>query len=131
MSAEITLQYLLKVQNPQAPAAGQSPFQRQLSATLQITQNAVGESAGVLSVATSAGGTALPVGGVTTSGVCVLTNLDKTNFVKAGVKVSGTFYPFARLKPGETCIARIDPGATVYLVADTAAANVAYDLLQD
>lgn len=106
-------------------------FKRTLGDQVQLTQDALGESTGIMPVPTTPGGTVLPVGGVTTSGVIYLKNLDDTNYVQLGTQVSGTFYPVLRLKPGDIAVWRLDPTATLRLLANTAACNVAYSLFQD
>lgn len=110
---------------------GQTPFQDGATAQLQLDQNGVGEDAGVMSVPTTGGGTVLTVTNVTTLGWIVLTNLDLTNFVTYGPTSGGAIVALGKLKPSETAILRLKPGVTLRLLADTAAAQVAYKLFQD
>src|SRR4051812_28146136 len=44
---------------------------------------------------------------VATLGYATIRNLDVTNYVQLGLVVSATFYPFAKLKPGEACQLRL------------------------
>lgn len=67
---------------------------------------------------------------LTVPGWCYLANFDTTNFIQIGVLVSATFYPLARLGPGECFMIKLDPamvvtGASVlYAKADTAACDM-------
>ncbi len=123
MANEIVLSIALTV--------AKSGFKHSLNDQLQATQNALGESSGIMVVPTTPGGTVLPVGNVSTSGVIYLKNLDTTNYVQCGIQVSGTFYPLPRLNPGDIAVWRLDPTATLRLMANTASCNVAYSLFQD
>jgi hypothetical protein len=78
----------------------------------------------IQSVPTTAGGTAMPMGSVTTPGWALFKNLDVTNYVELLSAVSGT--TFARLKAGEVALLRLPPGMT----APAALANTAAVLLQ-
>lgn len=80
---------------------------------------------------TTAGGTAIPMGGVVTPGWMILQNLDATNFAKVMTAVAGTV--FARLKKAEPpMVFRIDPGLTApAIIADTASVICAYLILED
>ena len=131
MANEISLQFTLNVQNPSSPLAGTTPFSDKASDNLSLTQATLGESAGVMSVPTTAGGTVLPVGGVSTNGYAFFKNLDATNYVQIGIKVTGTFYAVLKLKPNESGVIRIDPSAALYCLANTAAVNLQYKLFQD
>ena len=67
---------------------------------------------------------------VGTEGYAFFRNLDATNFVQIGVDVSGTFYPFAKLKAGEAAVLRLATG-TIYAKADTASVDLAAWVLED
>lgn len=98
--------------------------------TLSIT--GVNYQQGTFSVPTSAGGTAIPKGGVGTVGWIILQNLDPTNYVQVLCAASGT--AFARLLPNEPPIVlRLDQsGANVpAFIANTAACEVAYLLIEN
>lgn len=74
-------------------------------------------------IPTSAGGTALSLGGVSTPGWCMLVNRDSANYVDVLTAVSGT--PFARMLPNEPFLLRFNPGITApALQANTASVLV-------
>ena len=133
MANEISFSVRLSVSNPSAGSvpAGTLPATDSLTQQLSLTQNAPGESAGVMSVPTTAGGTVLPVGSVTTSGFVTLTNLDANNYVQYGPTSAGAIVVCGKLKPGETAVFRLDPSATLRLLANAAAVNVQFKLFQD
>ncbi len=133
MANEITTNYSLTFQNPAAGAlaTGQAPLKDSFSEQCQFTQTTPGLAAGMIIVPTAAAGTALPLSGVTTAGWLLLRNLDTTNYVQFGIQITGTFYPFGRLKPGEFALCRLDSTAVLYLRANTLAAAVQYKLLND
>lgn len=88
---------------------------------------------GTLTVPTTATGTLIDLTALTTPGWARFKNVDPTNFIKVGLQVGGTFYPFARLLPGagtgtdddgQEIIVPMEPGISVYAVADTAAAKL-------
>lgn len=73
---------------------------------------------------------ALTIGSdVGTAGWGEFRNLDTTNFVQIGLDVAGTFYPFAKLLPGESFPV---PLATkdLYAKADTAAVQLELTVLE-
>ena len=81
----------------------------------------------------AAGGTAgvaLTFAALTTGGLGYFTNLDTTNFVEIGLQVAGTFYPFAKLKAGESYPFRLAV-LTLYARANTAAVDLEYEALND
>jgi len=51
-------------------------------------------------------------------GFCIIHNLDPTNYIRWGFS-TGVYG--GRLKPGEYCFFRLNPGSTLFLVANTAA----------
>lgn len=77
----------------------------------------------VKSVPTTAAGTALDLASISTQGFAHFINLDATNFIEIGVQVSGTFYPFVKLKAGEACLLPLGTSAP-YARADTSAVNL-------
>jgi hypothetical protein len=87
-------------------------------------------SEGAKSIPTTAAGTALPMGDVTTAGMSFFRNLDANNYIELGVQVAGTFYPFAKLKPGEVFTGRLGTVAP-YARANTAAAVLEFAIFQD
>lgn len=80
------------------------------------------------SVPTTAGGTALPLGNVTTPGYCFIRNTDPTNFVT--IKPAAAGVDTLKLKAGEFAVFRFAAAAPA-LLADTAACVVEFLLLQD
>lgn len=90
-------------------------------------------SSGVQNIPTTAGGTAFAFGaGVTTLGWAWFVNLDAANFVQIGVQTAGpTFTPLIKLKAGEWGMFRLNPGTTVYALANTAAVDVEFGVLDD
>ena len=61
---------------------------------------------------------------ITNKGFTYFGNLDSTNYVEIGVDVSATFYPIAKLSPGESAIMRLSPSVAVYAQANTAAVRL-------
>lgn len=106
------------------PSAGTGYVDTLQSQTFKFTQSVAGAETGIFAVPTTANGTLLPVTLLTTQGWAFLQNLDATNYVQLGVRVAGTFYPFARLLAGEFALVRLDSGAVVYALANTATCNV-------
>ena len=96
----------------------------QVAATLTGT----GMADGVVSIGTGAGGTALPLGSVATPGVCVIANLDATNYVTLGYDDSG-FVAVMKILPGGFVVVHLDGAiAAPYLKADTDACLVSYTI---
>lgn len=83
----------------------------------------------VFSVPTTAGGTAIPLGGVVDAGGWAwFQNNDPTNYVDILTAVSGT--AFLRLMPGEAMVMRLNPGITApAALAHTAAVELEYLIL--
>lgn len=97
-----------------------------------ITQNTRGGGIpGQMTAGTGTNGTNVTTTGITTLGWCFLKNLDGTNYVEWGPVDSGTLYPVARLKPGESCVFRISPGKTLAVKANTADCKVQVLILED
>src|SRR5271157_5864967 len=83
----------------------------------------------IFTVPTSAGGTAIPLGGVATpGGYLFVKNNDATNYVQLLTATSGT--AFCRLNAGEMAVLRLDAGLTApAALAHTAACEIQYLLL--
>lgn len=83
----------------------------------------------IMSVPTTAGGTAIPLGGVSSpGGWWWFQNNDPTNYVDILTAVSGT--AFLRLMPGEGFPVRLNPGLTApAALAHTAAVELMYTAL--
>jgi len=66
---------------------------------------------------------------VTVPGKGIFRNCDATNFVQIGIVVSGVFYPFIKLAPGQghpVCLANI----TLYAQADTAPVDLEFRIYE-
>jgi hypothetical protein len=92
---------------------------------LKITMSGSNYIQNILSVATSE--TALPKGSITTPGLCLVVNLDTTNFVK--VRGASGAVDCIKIPAGELALFR-HSGTSPYLIADTAACRVAYLLIE-
>ena len=91
-------------------------------------------AAGIVSIPTSAGGTALSLDGITTAtmGYAFFRNIDATNFVQIGVRdASSNFLAFAKLKAGEVAIVRMNQTNPPYALANTAAVVLQFTILAD
>ena len=96
---------------------------------ISITQTTARIQKGTQSIPTTAAGTAITLGGVTTAGVCYFRNLDANNYIELGVQSGGVFYATVKLKPGETAAFR--HAGTPYARANTAAAVLQYGIYED
>jgi hypothetical protein len=67
-------------------------------------------------------------GELSTQGYLFLQNLDVTNYVRWGF---GTGAYGGRLEPGEFAMFRLNPGTTLYLIANTAACKVTVKAFED
>ncbi len=93
---------------------GDFQYQNLKSSYLSDMTTAGGGNPGTVSVTTSQ--VAVSTTGLTKAGICIIQNLDDTNFIEFGP----TGAPIGKLLPGEIATFRIADGATVYLIADTA-----------
>lgn len=129
MANEITVASFLQYVNSAAGIPQVSfPF---TNATKQVSIAGKNYVLGTKSFPTTAGGTAIPLGGVSTSGGwAIFQNLDATNYAQILNAVSGTV--FARLTPADPPIVlRLDDGvAAPAILANTAAVEVAYMILE-
>jgi hypothetical protein len=73
---------------------------------------------------------ALDLGSLTTPGFAVFQNLDATNYIEIGIDVSGTFYPFMKLNPGDQGMVKLGTTAP-YALADTASISLFYIIYDD
>jgi len=79
----------------------------------------------VFNVPTTAGGTAIPKGGVGNGGFFIFLNTDPTNYVQILNAVGGTV--LLRIGPGEPAMGRFDPTVTApAAVANSGAVDLAY-----
>ena len=122
MPNEITASFSLKLINGKLIDNYTSPSLRISQATAKLVRD-------VQSIATGAHA-ALNLGGVSTPGVGVFSNLDGTNFVDIGSDDGGTFHPFLRLKAGEQQFIRLSTNAP-YALADTGAIDLFYIIYED
>ena len=123
MADEITVNVKLAVNKG-------SLVQRFESGSLTFDMTGSVAAGGVSSIPTTAAGTALNVGSVSTAGWAYLRNTDDTNFVEVGVQVAGTFYPAIKLKAGEAGVVRLGTNSP-YARANTLAVNLQYFIFQD
>ncbi len=85
---------------------------------------------GMMSVPTTAGGTAIPVSNLANLGIACFKNNDPTNYVDLYTAVSGTL--FARLLPGDIALFRFNPGVTApAAIAHTLAVNLEFLILEN
>ena len=93
--------------------------------TLDMTGTG-GPTPGYITVGTSEESTAFPELG--TLGWVIMKNLDLTNYVRWGF-ATGVYG--GRLEPGETATFRLNPGSTLFLIANTAACKCLIYGLED
>ena len=87
---------------------------------LSVTQAAIGgPTPGMQAIGASE--ESIAFGELTVKGWVILQNLDATNYVRWGFS-TGVYG--GRLEPGEYAMFRLNPGATIFLIADTAACKV-------
>lgn len=122
MAREITMLQQLTV------SKGALSISRKIPTTIDMTGNRSSE--GAFSVAAGSEGVAIPVGDLSTAGVYSLLNTDATNYIEIGIQVAGTFYPFGKLKPGESMQGRLGTNAP-YARAHTAACVLEFHIVED
>lgn len=121
MANEIKAAATLKVDN------GNASFARTIS-EVNFTQSAAGGNGSIMSVPTTAAGTAVPLGSLTggTLGWAIFRNTDATNFVEIGIQTGGVFYSFGKLLAGEFALIPLSVANAPYTRADTAAVNLEF-----
>lgn len=72
---------------------------------------------------------AVNMGDVSAAGCFIFLNTDPANYVEVGIDVSGTFYPFIKLLPGESSAGRLGTNAP-YAKANTAAVVLDFTVLE-
>lgn len=92
-----------------------------------ITQTGVDHQAGTQSIGTSEETLAWS-SDIGDEGYLFIRNTDATNFVQIGFS-TGVYG--IRLKAGEFALIRLEPAATIYIKADTAAVTVQYIMYED
>jgi len=120
MANEITYNIFFEVEK------GGAKFTR-ATGSQNITVSGDHIAAGTQNVGTSA--EALEKGGITTTGMLYIHNLDGTNFVEVGYDDTG-FKPTVKVKAGEYAAFRLTQ-STPQVKADTAAVNIEYILVED
>lgn len=93
---------------------------------LSITQTGQGQWRPVLSIGTTEESYS-SFGDVATPGRCIIQNLDDTNYVKVGFS-TGVYG--LRIPPGEHIDVRLEPGLTLYMIANSAACKVLIWILE-
>lgn len=97
------------------------------SATYKVTQAAQQYHAFLWNIGTTEESQA-SFGDIATLGWTYILNTDNTNFVKIG---KATTSYFMRLKAKEGAWVRLEPGITLYAIADTAACKVLFKFYND
>ena len=69
-------------------------------------------------------------GDVASPGWALFRNLDATNYLEIGIDVAATFYPVAKLEPGEIALFRLGTAA-LYARANTATCALEKTVLSD
>ncbi len=88
-----------------------------------VTQSTLGGGGpGYLSIGTSEEVVAFT--DIGTLGYCYIKNLDTTNYVTFGPESGAAMVAVGRLKAGESCVLRLEPGITFRMKANTAAVKV-------
>lgn len=124
MADEITINLRLQVSNGFL-------VHREDPGVLGVTMTGKNGTGGIQNIV--AGGTAgetITMGDTGTAGYAFFRNTDTANFVEIGIQVTGTFYPFVKLKAGESCVLRLGTN-TPYARSNTATTNLQYFILSD
>jgi len=122
MSQEITSSLSLSIAN------GNLSFSRSISNKIDMAGTHFGEVAQTIGTTEEA----LAINtDIATLGIALFRNLDATNYVTIGIVVSATYYPFARLKPGEAYPLRLEPGVAYYAKAHTASVVLEHAVAED
>ncbi len=89
-----------------------------------------GPSPGALLIATA--GTDIDLSELATPALCVITNLDTTNFLEYGIWDGATFHELGEVQPGEFYVLRLSRNLTgLRLKADTAACEAIVEAFDD
>lgn len=87
-------------------------------------------SEGVMSFPTDAGGTAIPMNGVTAPGYAQFLNLSNEDFVEVGIVVSTVFYPLLKISPGSYQDLELSPDQDWYARGVGNAVDLQFSILQ-
>lgn len=120
MANEINLAVSLQIQK------GLLAENFQLRGSFTLSAASPMKAAGIASIGFAAH-EPIPLQDVATRGFALFRNIETANYVDVGVEVGGTFYPFARLQPGECAVLRLGTAAP-YAQANTAAVRLQYDI---
>ena len=131
MSQEINFQYAFAVQNPSAPTTGQTPFKDSDSNQLRLDQSTAGGAEDTITIPTTAGGTVVSFGNVSSYGWLILKNLDQTNFATYGPTSGGAMVAMGKIKANEVQILRLKPGIVFRMLADTASVRINWRMYED
>lgn len=121
MANEITLSTNLQLTNG-GTKAGRNVSKR-------ISQSTARHSGNVQNIGTTQEAVVV-ASDIATPGFASFVNLDATNYLEIGLVVSATFYPLAKLEPGEPAVFRLATG-TFYAKANTAACDLEVLILAD
>lgn len=99
--------------------------------SISVTQTGVGRFSAVLSIGTAEEDVTLT--DITTEGLCILHNLDSTNYVEWGKKDgSGNMQAIGKLKPSDIpAVFRFNNGATLRMQANAASCDVLVTVYED
>ena len=123
MSNELSLSVVLQhTKNPKFPY---NP------GTIQVDQSGQGVFSSTIEIGTAEEDVTFP--DITTPGLCILYNLDATNYVEWGKKdVIAAMQAIGKLEPADfPAIFRYDPGATLRMKANTAPCKVQVTVYED
>lgn len=131
MANEITVNASIKVLN------GSLSFNSAPTSYRATQTTKKGPSPGSVTVTTS--GVTVSLAALTTPGIAHFINLDATNYVRYGLYIASTFYPFGKLKPGESAVLRLSDdiltantaAAVLRFVANTATCIVQVNVMDD
>jgi len=97
--------------------------------TVEMVQtNAGGGNPGTVTVTTSEGDITI---GLTTPGICIIQNIDPTNYVEYGPKSGGAMVVFGKIKPGEFAFFRFGASVTLRCKANTASVKLRIQTFED
>jgi len=122
MANEITAKVYLSVSKTGVPDITKQPAQ------FLITMTGTDLILATQSIGTSAEN--IIKGEITTPGMCLIHNLDATNYVEIGHDVSAAFEADIKIKAGEWCLFRMSQ-ATPQAKANAAAVVIEYLMIED
>lgn len=113
MANEVNMTVIMNVRN------GHIDYTNQPTGFEADQDTAGGPTPGYITATTT--GTTVDLSELTTAAMCMIQNVDPTNFVEVGVYSGGTFYPLAEILPGEMYPLRLSRNlAALRIKADTA-----------